>query len=654
VLSPEKKQIIKNGNAQARLKVISSNQLAGRRERIFTLQSLGPYIILGVLGRGGMGSVYKAKHQETGEIHALKVLSESMNDEDHFRSRFESEIRALIKLNHPNIVRILSYGQEMGKLYFAMELVSGNSLFQIQKKGYKFEWPEVLQIGKQVANGLRHAHDRGVIHRDLKPGNLLMQMDEAGNHGDVKITDFGIAKSFGMSQNTGDNLIGTLDFMSPEQARGEPVTFKSDLYSLGVVMYTLIAGKPPFSGNSFEESLRKLTQVSPPSLAVKVPDVPKSLDRLIQKLMSKAPDKRIPTALALIHKLEELEKELAQFDQEITIENLPEKKLDTFDGIPSQSEIGTKINTNASEKQPLAKSARQSSLPSSPPATPTASSQKPKATPLKETVVSAAPRRSKSKTDRLTDFYNPVTEHVRKQELDSAETANHSRGIAFLLLALIGVVAIGVWGVMYALQPPVADDLYNQIADKQNSPQLVIKEMATFLRYYSEDARADEVSRWQQQGEDYRKHHALVKKLKARDQLARKNNLSELEKQFVDILKRFDNQKDQVVAKLEALVAVYQGVETLEERDKACLEAAEYFIPIYREQWQLELKTKVQFIRNAIELAEAESTSANQLEKYRSIIDLHSTTEWDDSLPGREGLQLLNWVTQKIEELSGD
>ena len=230
------------------------------------MKKLGPYEFEGTLGRGGMGTVFRGKHMETGEIHAVKVLSPVYSADDHFRGRFESEINALLLLDHPNIVKLISYGQEDGNLYFSMELIEGNSLFQMQKKGHCFNWREVLQVAKDVCQGLRHAHDRGIIHRDLKPGNLLMT-----GFNSVKITDFGIAKSYGTSQNTGDNILGTMDFMSPEQAKGEQVTFRSDLYSLGAVLFTLLSGRPPFTANSIEESLRNLTRVPAPKISKSVP-----------------------------------------------------------------------------------------------------------------------------------------------------------------------------------------------------------------------------------------------------------------------------------------------------------------------------------------------------------------------------------------------
>ena len=217
------------------------------------LESIGPYKFKGILGRGGMGTVYRGVHDETGELHAIKVLAPTYAHDPHFRGRFESEIKSLIQLDHENIVRLLSFGQQDGMLFFSMELVEGNSLYYMHKKGHRFDWRAILSVARDVSKGLRHAHDRGIIHRDLKPGNLLMTVDEEGKSGHVKITDFGIAKRFGTSLNTGENVLGTMDFMSPEQAKGEPVTTKSDLYSLGTVMFTLLSGRPPFSANSVEE-----------------------------------------------------------------------------------------------------------------------------------------------------------------------------------------------------------------------------------------------------------------------------------------------------------------------------------------------------------------------------------------------------------------
>ena len=252
-----------------------------------TLKKIGPYDLEGILGRGGMGTVYRGLHSDTGQQHAVKVLAPRFAEDQHFRGRFESEIKALLKLDHDNIVSLFSYGQDDGQLFFAMELVDGQSLFQMQKAGHRFDWRQVLSIARDCASGLRHAHDRGIIHRDLKPGNLMMTTAVDGSPQQVKLTDFGIAKRFGSSQNTGTNILGTMDFMSPEQAKGGSVTARSDLYSLGAVLFTLLAGRPPFGGNNVEESLRNLTSVPPPRISGIAPAIPKSIDDLVSKLMQR-------------------------------------------------------------------------------------------------------------------------------------------------------------------------------------------------------------------------------------------------------------------------------------------------------------------------------------------------------------------------------
>ena len=183
------------------------------------IEQLGPYKISRKLGRGGMGTVYEGVNQETGEPAAVKLLSAALAHEVDFRQRFQSEIETLRKLNHPNIVRLFGFGQQEEQLFYAMELVPGSSLEEELGRGRSFAWREVTRIGADVARALRHAHDRGVIHRDIKPGNLLLTAD-----GQVKLSDFGIARLFGGSQHTiAGSVLGTAEFMSPEQAEGRPV-----------------------------------------------------------------------------------------------------------------------------------------------------------------------------------------------------------------------------------------------------------------------------------------------------------------------------------------------------------------------------------------------------------------------------------------------
>ncbi|MEC9003328.1 MAG: serine/threonine-protein kinase, partial [Planctomycetota bacterium] len=200
------------------------------------IDKFGPYQTDKLLGRGGMGTVYRGTHEETGQVVALKVLSFVHADDDNFRERFALEIETLKKLRHPNIVELYGYGVQDGHLFYAMELIEGNSLQQELLSGRRFDWRETTHFTIAICQALKHAHDRGVIHRDLKPANLLLT---PGN--EVKLSDFGIAKLFGSQQITADrSVIGTADYMAPEQAEGAKANVRSDLYSLGSVMYALV------------------------------------------------------------------------------------------------------------------------------------------------------------------------------------------------------------------------------------------------------------------------------------------------------------------------------------------------------------------------------------------------------------------------------
>jgi eukaryotic-like serine/threonine-protein kinase len=179
------------------------------------LEQLGPYRVTRLLGRGGMGAVYEGVHVETGERAAVKILSIGHADDAPFRARFVSEIESLKLLQHPNIVRLIGYGEQDGMLFYSMELVAGKNLHEELQTGRRFAWREVSDIAVQICGALKHAHDHGVIHRDLKPANLLRTSE-----GTVKLTDFGIAKLFGSTQLTSaGGVIGTADYMGHDAFR---------------------------------------------------------------------------------------------------------------------------------------------------------------------------------------------------------------------------------------------------------------------------------------------------------------------------------------------------------------------------------------------------------------------------------------------------
>ena len=265
---------------------------------------LGKWVIFKELGRGGMGHVYLAQEEIGGRQAALKVLAADLAQDVGFLQRFQREIETLSKLDHPNIVRFYEAGYENHLYFYAMEYVEGQSLDEAMQVQGRLPWQEVLDAAIQVCWALRHVHDHGVIHRDLKPPNLLRTPA-----GVVKLTDFGIAKVFASTHLTATGgVVGTAEFLSPEQAAGKPVTKRSDLYSLGAVLYTLLTGRPPFEGNSFVELLHKhrYAQFDPPQKLVM--EIPHDLDEIICRLLEKDPAKRPPDCMVLGKQLESLKK----------------------------------------------------------------------------------------------------------------------------------------------------------------------------------------------------------------------------------------------------------------------------------------------------------------------------------------------------------
>ncbi|MBQ6828572.1 MAG: serine/threonine protein kinase, partial [Thermoguttaceae bacterium] len=237
-------------------------------------ERFGPFILERLLGRGGMGAVYRAKHEETGQTVAVKTLLTPLESE---RERFEAEISTLKLLRHENIVKLYGFGQEDGVLYYAMEYVDAPSLATLLKRGRRFTWEEAVYIGVSVCRALKHAHDRGVVHRDVKPANILLLGD-----GVVKITDYGIAQYFGSSRLTGANqVVGTIEYMAPEQAKAGPLTPRADLYALGALLYALLTGEPPYRARSLPELLRRYNEEKPESIRRARPEAPNVLDAFL-------------------------------------------------------------------------------------------------------------------------------------------------------------------------------------------------------------------------------------------------------------------------------------------------------------------------------------------------------------------------------------
>ena len=262
-------------------------------------EQLGKWTVVKKLSRGGMADVFLAEESNPagGKLGkaAVKILRLPDDDDGRLLDRFQREIDVLRTLEHDHIVRLYDSGIHDGRPYLVMEYVDGLSLDQVLEQRGKLNWEEVVAIGQMVASALRYAHRQEVIHRDLKPANLLASWDHV-----VKLTDFGIARLLHDDKITKDNaVVGTATYLSPEQATGKSATRKSDLYSLGIVLYELLTGRPPFTASSDAELLHKhrYAQFEAPSRLVE--DLPPDLEQLITSLLEKDPEKRPPNALAV-------------------------------------------------------------------------------------------------------------------------------------------------------------------------------------------------------------------------------------------------------------------------------------------------------------------------------------------------------------------
>ena len=257
--------------------------------------------IIDVLGQGGMGCVYRARHEGLDKEVAVKVLNFTLVMNHTFVDRFLREARAVAQLDHPNVVRILNAGEENGRHFIVMEMVSGENLRLHLARERSLERPEALRIVTGVAHALAAAHELGLVHRDIKPDNILV--DENGL---VKVADFGLARHVtGVGEITGEGIAcGTPPYMSPEQIGGQLVDGRSDLYSLGVVLYECLAGKRPFNAHDILGWLACHTHMEPEPLRRHVHDVPDEVESLVNRLLAKRPEDRYADARELLTDLQ--------------------------------------------------------------------------------------------------------------------------------------------------------------------------------------------------------------------------------------------------------------------------------------------------------------------------------------------------------------
>lgn len=265
----------------------------------WTVRKLGKYHLVRKIGSGGMSTVYKAVEEESGREVAVKVLPPGLDEEGNFKARFEREARILMRLRHPHIVPLLDFGVEDGIYYFVMPLMEVGTLRQRMRQG-PIHPEEGATIIHQIAEALQCAHDAGLVHRDVKPSNILL--DEDGN---AWLSDFGAAHvTDATSSLTGSNVIGTPQYMAPEQARGDPVSKQTDVYALGIVLYQICTGQLPFNADTpLAIAMKHASEPLPPPTRIN-PNIPIEVGKVLVRALEKRPEDRYPTARALSHAFE--------------------------------------------------------------------------------------------------------------------------------------------------------------------------------------------------------------------------------------------------------------------------------------------------------------------------------------------------------------
>jgi serine/threonine-protein kinase len=589
-----------------------------------TPERLGPYRIVSKLGRGGMGMVFLGVDDEAGQSAAVKLLAGDMAFHPDFRERFRAEIDTLRKLHHPNIVQIFGYGEQDDQIFYAMEYVSGSSLEAQLARGRAFDWREVAQFGIEIACALRHAHDRGVIHRDIKPGNLLLTEDEK-----LKLSDFGIARLFWKARVTGvGNVIGTAEFMAAEQAEGRAVDQRADLYSLGAVLYVLLARRPLYNARSFMEMLHKQRLEKPAPLRSITPDVPAEFEQIIHRLLEKDPDRRFATATVVQRRLESMLESL-----DLTTDATdPKNDHVTVDPAP----VGLPTGAELPPVNPLAETVEathylgpidllnRADAPGAP------SEHQPEANPKQPPDVADMPH------DRTSQFALPSATSpgsfvaVRPGELDqSLPERRDTPWISPQTWALVvGLLALGLL-VWYMLQPLSADALYRRIDQRtsEGSPdsvELAEDDIKQFLNRFPADVRCSKLNDDVNRLETFRLERDLRMNLK--------NALTPVEHCYIDALNASRTDVDTGIEKFEALVDLFSSRNENSPTEQRCIALAKRRIDELGKQSEQQHKEMLIAVKRSLDRADglAKSEPEQAAKIRRAVIKLYSGKSWAD------------------------
>ena len=285
----------------------------------------GRYLIESLIGVGGMANVYKGRDIRTNNAIAVKVLKEEFLDNEELVRRFKNESKAISILDHPNIVKVYDVSVTDQLQYIVMEYIDGITLKEyLKQRGGALTWKEVIHFATQVLSALEHAHSKGIVHRDVKPQNIMLQAD-----GSIKMMDFGIARfSRAQSQTVSDKAIGSVHYISPEQAKGDHTDARTDIYSVGVMLYEMLSGHLPFDGSGTVSIAIMQISEKPKPLAQVAPNVPEGLRQITEKAMEKDPADRYQSAAEMLAAIQAFkENPSIRFEYEYNTQDAPGKTI---------------------------------------------------------------------------------------------------------------------------------------------------------------------------------------------------------------------------------------------------------------------------------------------------------------------------------------
>ena len=285
----------------------------------------GRYEIRELIGVGGMANVYKAYDVLENRVVAVKILREEYMNNDEFMRRFRNESRAISLLDHPNIVKVYDVIFSNRIQSIVMEYIDGITLKDYIEQEHVLRWKEALHFTVQILRALQHAHDKGIVHRDIKPQNIMLLSD-----GTIKITDFGIARfSRSENQTMTDKAIGSVHYISPEQAKGDTTDAKADIYSVGVMMYEMLSGKLPFESDSpVSVAIKQIADTATPLRELN-PAVPEALAAITERAMAKEPRERYPSAQAMLADIDEFKRNPSvKFEYQYLTDTAPTRYID--------------------------------------------------------------------------------------------------------------------------------------------------------------------------------------------------------------------------------------------------------------------------------------------------------------------------------------